>query len=498
MMGSRLRVLLCACVVAGSVAVAARAPLTLSQLLGLINLQTPDTAVAAEITERGVRQPVDRKMVETVRKAGGGPATMAALDKVRPRALANIKGVAGTNIMLNGASAGRIGESGALVLNDLWPGNYEIAGELYEHAPERRVLALAAGSKTDIQLHLRSLFGFVSITTNSPQATIDVEGVSRFRAPLTKQRIRAGSYTIKVESPYRETRTITLEVPGGESITQEITLSADRTALNALLVRIRQDIANRNYRQAATDATDYLEVAHPGDALGRTIALTHLTAAHLEMREYAKAVVTGAEALDLGGTLSLNVMHHHSSGWVPPHAANLTVSKYKFLFDPIAECTFSKGSTDSKLVAVSWAGSLRMPQGWNPQAGERGAMVKLPKRNKPTEFYTLNFFDEDFSRLNAVYNLLTTAVTKRRSAPSTGTISTADAIGRYIRLGAPVDSLELRADGTFVVSQQGKTATGTFTVSGNKLTLQTGKQVDTGEFEGTRLIDTQGDIWVKG
>lgn len=516
MMRSKSRFLVCAYVVVGSLVAGAIAPLTLSQLLGLINLRTPDTAVAAEITERGVRQPVDQKMIETVRRAGGGPATMAALDKVRPRAIVTIAGVAGTNIAINGASAGRIGEGGILALNDLWPGSYEIAGELYEHTTDKRVLTLAAGTKTDVDLRLRSLYGFVSITTNAPQATIDMEGVSRFRAPLEKQRVRAGTYTIKVESPYRETRTMTLEVLGGESTTREIELSADRRALDALLVRIGQNSENRNYRQTVTDATAYLEVAHPADVVGRTIALVNLTIAHLETSEYAKAVAAGKQALDLGGTLSLDVMHHHNSGFVDPHKANLTVSKYKFLFDPLHPCTFSKGSVDSKFVGVSFDSNLRMPKDWNPSDGATAVVVKLPKPNKPTEFYTLNFFDEDMWRLNAIKTLLTSAVTRRRYAATTGTISSADAIGHYIRLGAPVrmrayiavdtgalesdpvDFLELKADGTFVASQQGKSATGTFTLSGNTLTLQTRKQIDTGEFEGARIIDRHGDIWIKG
>lgn len=499
-MRSRTLVLVLACFLGGSIGgVAAIAPLTLSQLLGMIKIPMPDAAIAAEITERGVRQPVDQKMLDTVRKAGGGPATIAALDRVRPRAALILSGVPGTSVGVNGNIVGRIGDGGTLALTDLWPGRHEISGELSEHTSQKLSLTLAAGSKTDADLRLRSVYGFLSITSNAPQATIKVEGGPQFRAPLAKQRMRAGTYTVSIEAPYRQTRTVILEIPGGESIEQDLTLEPDRQALDALLVRIRQNFASRNYRTTATDAADYVAISHPADVSGRMLAFTHLTIAQLELRDYANALRNGVQALEIGGTLSLDVMHHHASGFVDPHRARLTVSKYKFQFDPVEACTFSKGSVDSRLVGVTTDSNLRMPKGWRPEAGARAVTVKLPKPNKPTEYFTLNFFDEDYQRLNAINGLLSAAVTRRRNAPTTTVVSPSDVVGRFVRVGSgSSDYLELKSDGTFYVQQQGQTATGTYSVSGNTLTLRTAKRTDTGEFEGLRLIDGQGEIWVKG
>jgi hypothetical protein len=492
--------LLLACVVSAWVTVVtAAAPLTVAQLLRLIAARTPDKIVAAEVTERGIREAIDKALIESARKNGAGPATLAALERIRPKSVLSIKGTPGTNIAIDGARIGRIADDGTLTVPDLWSGRHDIEADLFEHTPEKRTVLLQPNKTSDLELRLTSLFGLVSITANVASATIDIDGVSRFRNSVSRQKLRAGQYALKVEAPYWKTHTETLGVIGGDVIERQIVLAPDREQLDSLLGRMRTSFSARNFRSTASDATSYLGVALEADISGRTAALTMLASSQLQTGQYSEGVASGLKALGMGGTLSLDVVHHHGSGFVQPHRAMLTLSAYKLTYDPIESCTFGKGAVDMALVVVSSDRNLRLgvlaPRS---QGGTAAVQIKLPKPNKPNESYTLNFIDDDVRRLDAVFLLLQGATARRKAAASRSTaVAPSAAIGKYIRVGQLVDYFELKADGTFHLLQAGKTYTGTYSIAGTVLTVQMAGKTDTGRFEGTRIIDANGDVWEK-
>lgn len=475
----------------------ALAPLTAAQLVKLISIGTPDHIVAAEVTERGLKETIDKALVDLVRKAGAGPATLNALEKIRPRATLTIRGLTGTRILVPGLTDGRIGDGGALILKDLWPGKYEVTADLFEHTPEKQMVSLQANAAVDLEMRLKSSYGFLSISTNSTRATINVEGVSRFRNNVSKHRLRAGSYTVKIESPYHNSHSETVEIQGGDTVERQITLTADARQLEDLLARVQQKYSNRDYRGAASDATDYLGVTADTDRDGRRTALTNLSLARFQTREYDEAAAAGRRALALGGSFSLNVTHHHASGFFEPHQATLNVSPYRFDYNPVSECNFTKGSTDSARVAVTFDRNARLAMSGGSRTILTALQVRLPKPNKPAEFYTLNFIDDDADRLHAIYRLVLAATTIRESASSSGPVDQTGIVGKYVRVGGPSDYLELKADGTFFVQQQGKSAAGTFAVNGNVVTLRMAQRSETGRIEGTRIVDPQGDVWEK-
>jgi hypothetical protein len=64
--------------------VAQSAPLSLSQIEKLIQIQAPDNTVAAEIERRGVDFVPSKETIEKLRRMGAGSATLDALDRLRP------------------------------------------------------------------------------------------------------------------------------------------------------------------------------------------------------------------------------------------------------------------------------------------------------------------------------------------------------------------------------------------------------------------------------
>lgn len=350
-MRARLQTLLCACIVASGLAVLmSQTPLTLQQLLRLLAVRTPDAIVAAELGERGLREVVDRALIETVRRGGGGPSTLGALEKIRPRATLTIRGVPGTSISIDGVSAGKIGQDGVLALRDMWPGRHDVAAELFEHTPEKRTVSLVAKQSTDVELRLMSLYGLLSLSTSPNRATISIEGQSQFRSPLLKHRLKAGRYALRIEAPYREPHTETLDIRGDDSLERHIALTPDRGQLEFLLVRAGESYSNRSYRAAASEAAEYIEAMADFETQGKATALSYLALAQLQLRDYGNAATSGRSALNAGAVLTLDVVHHHGSGLLKPHPARLVLSTHRIVYEPVEKCTFRTGSVDSARV----------------------------------------------------------------------------------------------------------------------------------------------------
>lgn len=121
--------------------------------------------------------------------------------------------------------------------------------------------------------------------------------------------------------------------------------------------------------------------------------------------------------------------------------------------------------------------------------------MKFPKPNEPGESVTLNFIDEDAARLETVSRIMQASTT--RSIPS-GTLDSSSLPGRYTRRdGTTTDFVDLKADGTVTMQQQGQTVTGTFSVAGNVITLRSGKRSETARIEGIHVVDAQGVVWEK-
>jgi len=59
-------------------------PLSLNQLKTLIQLQTPDSAVAGEIQRRGLNFVPSKEILESLQSLGAGPQTLEAVDDLRP------------------------------------------------------------------------------------------------------------------------------------------------------------------------------------------------------------------------------------------------------------------------------------------------------------------------------------------------------------------------------------------------------------------------------
>ena len=70
-------------------------------------------------------------------------------------------------------------------------------------------------------------------------------------------------------------------------------------------------------------------------------------------------------------------------------------------------------------------------------------------------------------------------------------------VGRYMKEGNPSDYTELRADGTFVIEERGAKLAGDYEVDGETLTIFVGSASATGTIKGNKIIDDEGQAWIK-
>ena len=82
-------------------------------------------------------------------------------------------------------------------------------------------------------------------------------------------------------------------------------------------------------------------------------------------------------------------------------------------------------------------------------------------------------------------------------APSMSAPSPGAAVGRYVRRGSANDVAELRADGTFSFTQNGRTLGGTYTLEGDTIILRSpqlrGEQ--RGRVVGNTIVEPDGSVW---
>ena len=72
-----------------------------------------------------------------------------------------------------------------------------------------------------------------------------------------------------------------------------------------------------------------------------------------------------------------------------------------------------------------------------------------------------------------------------------------DYVGYYTKEGHATDYVEIRSDGTFVVFEKGRKACGPHTVRHNKINLSLPMGTSVATLEPGRLIDDEGQVWVK-
>lgn len=266
-------------------------------------------------------------------------------------------------VYVDGVLRGKTDSSGQATFPDVALGEHKITIRKPRYRDAEYPLAISSDKAGLINAKLELAVGFLTITTNVPNASIDVSGIGRFNTPISKTEVPTGTYSVIISSPIHITSKQSFSISPGQETQLSVDLEIDPAARNRLVA----------------DATN---------AFSRD--------------DFSSFRTLAEQAIRAGGSLEFKLAHNDNWVGSPLHPIKLTLSATNFAFDPqVAEelkCSFRKfnlpiGTLLNVQVEETSGGIFSKPA---------GTYLKLVLQNpsnakKP---FTLNFADRGSSVVN--------------------------------------------------------------------------------------------------
>lgn len=379
--------------------VAARKALTVSQLETLIRKGSPDGAVSQDLLSRGLATPVDRALIDRLKKIGAGPGTLTTLQHLLPKVRLVVQTVPGAAVTLNDVPAATVGDSGELVLA-VEPGAYELRVTRKNHTAFARTIRLALNQPQVVQAPLDWTVGYLTLDAGNPDAQIAVAGAGQYRKSVEKLPLPVGPHEVRVTAPYRRAFSTVVTIEGGKTYEVPMKLEIDDTALKALGAEVLGAYAKADYPSAIRFGPLYLERGGADPDILKVMALSHYQAERFDtFPEIA------ARALAAGAELTFHTSHYHSPFTLRgSHAAELGVNSVEVRFAPIGKCNLD--AITAPLAQVHCA--IR-------SSGDSATLIlTVPNLKNPAKSIEVNLVDEKPAKLEAIMRLIEMS---RRPAP---------------------------------------------------------------------------------
>lgn len=191
-------------------------------------------------------------------------------------------------------------ERAALVIDDIKGGSYTLVVRKPGFAEHRQRLAIAAGKANVVNIDLRAITAFLTISGSIDGAVIEIEGVGSYKGALTRFQLHPGKYNITIQKRgyLTEKHVVELGYMG-----QEITIIPNlRLVPIAEIIAEAQNALERNDNERAVELSkDVLEI-EPGN--GKANLILGKAYFQLETRDGSRYLIA---ALRSGQTVSLPV-----------------------------------------------------------------------------------------------------------------------------------------------------------------------------------------------
>lgn len=379
--------------------VAARKTLTVGQLEGMIRKGSPDNVVSQDLLGRGLAAPVDRPLIEKLKRIGAGPATLTALQHLLPKVRLVIQTVPGAAVTLNDIPADTVGDSGELVLA-VEPGAYDLRVAKKDHTAVARTVNLALNQPQVVQAPLEWTVGFLTVDAGSPDAQIAIAGAGQYRKSVERLPLPVGPHEVKVTAPFKEAFSTVVLIEGGKTHEIPVKLEIDGGALKALGAEVLGAYSKADYPGAIRLGPKYFERGGTDPEILKVLALSHYQAERLDT--FPEIAV---RALAAGAELTFHTSHYHSPFTLRgSHAAELGVSATEVRFTPIGKCNL--GALTVPLAQIHCA--MR-------SSGDSATLIlTVPNPKNPAKSTEVNLVEERPAKLEAIMRLIEMS---RRPAP---------------------------------------------------------------------------------
>jgi hypothetical protein len=270
-----------------------------------------------------------------------------------------------SEIFLDDVPRGSTDASGNIRLADVPVGEHRVTVRKSRYREAIFPLSLSSDKEGQINATLELAVGFLTVTTNAPNAGIDISGIGHFANSVSNVELRSGTYAITISSPLYVKSQREVTVTAGQEAKFSVTLEVDPAALSRLKVSTQD--------------------------------------AFLRSNDFSSFVVSAKQVIDAGGSLEFNLQHHD---FVMPglailqtgeriHPVKLTISATSISFDPQvnqeAECSFKQFS-----VPIATLSSVQVDErggGLFKKVAGVYLKMELPNPTNPKKPHTLNFVD---------------------------------------------------------------------------------------------------------
>lgn len=365
---------------AGSATPQARG-LSLTQIEKLIQIRTPDAAVAQEIRSRGLDFTPTPKILDELQRRGAGQATLAVVRERMPIGTLEIQAPPGSQVAVDGTDRGTTNTQGRLVLSDLPAGPHRLFLKKEGYLPGDFKLTLAAREYKRFSAQLDWAGGFLTVRSDPPGASIEISGLGQFNDGASELQCSPGTYDIKVTRTGMKPDSRSVVVAAGQHATVDVHLILDPERLRNEIMDARVQLAGGNTARAIQIANDVVAL----DA-SNSEARSLLAGAYFQSRDLPHFTTAANEALDHGGSVQVDLMHYHAFPR-SVHPITLMLAAKTIAYDPQP----TRGSSCSYRAFNAPVENIQSVQTTRDDAGQIFLLLKLRDPSHPSKTMTLNF-----------------------------------------------------------------------------------------------------------
>ena len=270
-----------------------------------------------------------------------------------------------SEVYIDDVLRGTTDESGKVTFADVTIGEHRVMIRKPRYRDAVYPLSLSSEKEGQINANLEMAVGFLSVSTNAPNAGIDIAGLGKYSSLVSKVEVQTGSYTVTVSSPLYVTQKRQVNVTSGQEAQLSVMLEVDIPARNRMIAVAMNAFSRGN--------------------------------------DFPSFIASAKQVIDVSGSLEFNLQHHD---FVMPglailqtgeriHRVKLMISATSISFDPQvnqeAECSFKKFS-----VPIETLSSVQVDEtggGLFKKVAGVYMKMELPNPTSPKKPYTLNFVD---------------------------------------------------------------------------------------------------------
>lgn len=190
-------------------------------------------------------------------------------------------------------------------------------------------LSLSSEKEGQITANLELAIGFLTVATNTPNASIEISGVGGAGGPGSKIECQPGTHTVTISSPFYVTARKEVSVIAGQEAQLSFDLEADTGARSSVMSEALEAYSRQQYDRAITLASTLLS-ADPK----HTQALTVLAETYFMKDDFNSFTEFGSRAIEAGGSLEIRLRHKHGFGATVMHSVRLVLTAQTVSFDP--------------------------------------------------------------------------------------------------------------------------------------------------------------------